>query len=943
MAQWQDAKAGVLDDGVTGADSFAKAGKRSVTTALQRRAKAAGTEPPYGPVAPFGPREPHDGDGVPDGDLSFVDSLVGAPVQAKGPSTSSADERHALAAEGTRGGGGSLPFLAEIQGSFGRHDVSSIVAHTDARAASATEQMGASAFATGNHVAFGGAPGLHTAAHEAAHVVQQKKGVSLAGGVGEEGDAYELHADAVADAVVAGESAEELLDAGPTGGASTALQLAPKVGKAIPAYEHKRPHKLDGTIAAATLLRRIYEKTRIDPKTAGAERAGLVMVAADDAFELARELGQIAALEKPNWSELTVELSHAIRGLGKLQTETKSVERTRVVGAVGLIEKLVGPKLMASASKDVGGADVLPAMNEQERIEMAAQAVIAVCRQTALFQKMKDGDDIAQARTLMSQVRLHYDAATDAVKGIPGHRREKIRSLNPDIKLAKEGMDKAEQFTQMGTEMPWDRAFAEGFDAERRFVDEMGLENQFPPRAYRGSVNPEDAKKELLAIAEGKSTKGGWSGKKFESPQQAVVGISVVYEEIFARQQKAIRETVNALGQPNLPKKTSMWDTLFEIFLKTALAGAAGAIGTVVQSAVKGRIEKALSTNAVNSSWTKAATGDYFEARDIMHPKLAKDAIASGAAMTTAKAEGAKDAFKEFFKTGGYKAIMAIIGSAKGDSINTNPLQVFNEQSDTVLNKARLEARMAFVHLAPALEQADPASLWELYETLKAQHDRAGAIQQDFVVQEWTNFKARLHNGAADDYAPSDNKLYHERDGQSARDKELGKPAPKDEKLGTSDAKMDSSRDEAGILTVVAWINTDDFAGPVGDPNVRSLRLPDAEDATLTQLRGGDRVLADMHMNKHFKLKITSYNNEFPFNVGVGADHGIQESTIDRREMAMLRIMMAGDRVNNTNIIVAMDGNDEKYNRFSDKELRKHLDKYLKVIMKRTRMRTLTR
>ena len=70
--------------------------------------------------------------------------------------------------------------------------------------------MGAQAFATGNHVAFAGTPDLHTAAHEAAHVVQQRGGVHLKGGVGEAGDTYEQHADAVADKVVRGESAEAL-------------------------------------------------------------------------------------------------------------------------------------------------------------------------------------------------------------------------------------------------------------------------------------------------------------------------------------------------------------------------------------------------------------------------------------------------------------------------------------------------------------------------------------------------------------------------------------------------------------------------------------------------------------------------------------------------------------------------------------------------------------
>lgn len=81
--------------------------------------------------------------------------------------------------------------------------------------------MGASAYATGNHVAFARSPDVHTAAHEAAHVIQQSQGVSLSGGVGKPGDPYEKQADAVADRVVKGQSAESLLSSGQTGGSSS--------------------------------------------------------------------------------------------------------------------------------------------------------------------------------------------------------------------------------------------------------------------------------------------------------------------------------------------------------------------------------------------------------------------------------------------------------------------------------------------------------------------------------------------------------------------------------------------------------------------------------------------------------------------------------------------------------------------------------------------------
>ncbi len=117
---------------------------------------------------------------------------------------------HAAAAEGVASPVTQMPHFDRIQQAFGGHDISSIQAHVGGESASA---MGATAFASGDHVVFDREPDLHTAAHEAAHVVQQAQGVNLYGGVGEAGDAYERAADAVADRVVAGQSAADLLGA----------------------------------------------------------------------------------------------------------------------------------------------------------------------------------------------------------------------------------------------------------------------------------------------------------------------------------------------------------------------------------------------------------------------------------------------------------------------------------------------------------------------------------------------------------------------------------------------------------------------------------------------------------------------------------------------------------------------------------------------------------
>ena len=126
---------------------------------------------------------------------------------------------HEIAKRGLDGPAQTLPHFDAIQRSFGRHEIGSVSAHIGGPAARAAQAMNARAYATGNAVAFRQTPDLHTAAHEAAHVVQQRGSVRLKSGLGETGDRHERHADAVADLVVQGLSSEALLDTYAWGGA----------------------------------------------------------------------------------------------------------------------------------------------------------------------------------------------------------------------------------------------------------------------------------------------------------------------------------------------------------------------------------------------------------------------------------------------------------------------------------------------------------------------------------------------------------------------------------------------------------------------------------------------------------------------------------------------------------------------------------------------------
>ncbi len=156
------------------------------------------------------------------GKRTLVDELAGSVQRSGASDAGHTDHVHAAAARGVATPSTTLPHYSMIQRAFGRHDISAVQAHVGAEARASADAMGADAYATGNHVVLGKGTDLFTAAHEAAHIVQQRGGVQLKGGVGETGDAYERHADEVASLVVQGKSAEGLLDryaadrAGPT-------------------------------------------------------------------------------------------------------------------------------------------------------------------------------------------------------------------------------------------------------------------------------------------------------------------------------------------------------------------------------------------------------------------------------------------------------------------------------------------------------------------------------------------------------------------------------------------------------------------------------------------------------------------------------------------------------------------------------------------------------
>ncbi len=131
--------------------------------------------------------------------FSSTKSLLDLPVSD--PRGTGRERARAIGA--FRGPSVALPHRDQIERSFGR-DLSNVRAHVGAPAGTVARELGANAFTMGTQIAFREVPTLRLAAHEAAHVVQQRSGLPAT-------SSQERNADAIASRVVAGRSASDLL------------------------------------------------------------------------------------------------------------------------------------------------------------------------------------------------------------------------------------------------------------------------------------------------------------------------------------------------------------------------------------------------------------------------------------------------------------------------------------------------------------------------------------------------------------------------------------------------------------------------------------------------------------------------------------------------------------------------------------------------------------
>jgi hypothetical protein len=292
---------------------------------------------------------------------------------------------HEAARLGTSGPSTSLPYFDRIQKSFGGHSVAEAQAHTGAAAQAASESLGANAFTTAGHIAFAAPPNLRIAAHEAAHIVQQRAGLSLDGGVGRIDDRHERHADAVADRVMRGESSEALLDHY----AATGGSMGPVVQKD-------------------------------EPKVPANAKKGEVRLK-DDGENITTEDDKEIRTEDP--------FEHSILIFNKTDKTWKRQMYTLVHNSDGTTSKQMGPAENISEAR----AKALKVMNQKtapSAQETAAEAAGRVASDDAIFEaKVEAFDHKSEYPARLAK----YHSDLDAYKQLSSDEKKKAKKPQPPM------------------------------------------------------------------------------------------------------------------------------------------------------------------------------------------------------------------------------------------------------------------------------------------------------------------------------------------------------------------------------------------------------------------------------------------------------------------------------------------------------------------------------
>jgi hypothetical protein len=348
------------------------------------------------------------------GKTSLIDQEYGRPIEQ-------------TAAAGVEGAGAPLPYLPDLKASFGRHGdaLDGATAHVGGAAADAATAIGAEAYATGDRVAFREQPDRALAGHEAAHVVQQRAGVQLKGGVGVAGDIYEQNADAVGDAFAAGRSAEALLDgiAGDGASPTTAVQRKPPTANQPAAPVVGWDDALNAMAAITDLL----EADGLPIFTDNGDGTGSV----SNMPASAKKVG-------PKWRPLLDEWWRIIVGKWKTDGGTVSYEGDMLTTHINAAVTDTAP--LVAELRTEGDATTAPwlASNYEARVQKLRQRAASEAVKQSVDKNIEKGQGGGLDFGAMSEIDQLTAASTEAIKTLRAVMTVSTRVASANLNQARE-------------------------------------------------------------------------------------------------------------------------------------------------------------------------------------------------------------------------------------------------------------------------------------------------------------------------------------------------------------------------------------------------------------------------------------------------------------------------------------------------------------------------
>jgi hypothetical protein len=645
------------------------------------------------------------------------------------------------------------------------------------------------------------------------------------------------------------------------------------------------PAQADAARTARLLLRHLTSTARTALAGDGPTRHASLVQAAGRVTAAWNELAALSDLQPIAWHELVGPLASTLAASKKLGGALRgaglSTPDAEISASAARLETKVDPADWAAAKASAQGP-LMQALSSPERVELARLAIAAAVKQSAAAraaatktpsEPSQDDRDRDKLIGALQPALAHIATAIDAVGSIARSQRE---ALQPDVQALSEELSKLAGHTEAPPKLAWDRSFAVAFDSENQLRTLVALDRKARP--YTGSIDPKAAMS-LVAqqIDPSKGPADGSTEASYREPQAAVNGIALEVGFNFDERIRAIVSLKDDLEEPPPPKEQSSLMALLEIAINVALSVASGGLGTLATERLKNGLEQAARSAAIAH-----VAQDPRKLTEVVRAALVEDRVAESALRRTLAVDAVKDGTKRLFTESSARAL------ARANPAHLNaarPLNAYTQHHIMTLKYAQHEAAVMFIQLASALGQLDLVELNAFARALYGMQKEAYDRQYDSSLREWLNFRAKLASPPQDTAKQGDPIL------DAPRKNEWSEEAI------------------PGVLEIGLEVEHG-FGSPI--VGCQYLALRDGEPAAIRHLKGHPRRLADVRLNRRYKLAFLAQDGRGSMatkpdvhvlqdeggaptfvQVGVGLKHGWQPGSLKREELRLLKLFLS--------------------------------------------------